>query len=152
MPKTKLSLALAITVLAGFGCVATGERLAANPGSSIDSLLVQAIVHAAEQQQGRPVSIVMVGPDVPEHVARATTGLRPTCQVNSSEIGGLGDGQLLLQSAVVGPNVATISGRLGPVPRPRSGEVLLSCGTGLTVVFEKVGADWQQRELQTLEC
>ena len=150
MSKIKLLLLVVLSVLANGGCISADTRSTLHAPVSIEDLLVKAVLSAAEQQHR--VSTILIGPEVSEGIAREAARLRPTRRVRSSEIEGLLKGQLLLQGESTGPNLASLSGRLGPVPRPQPGVMLLSCGTGLTVVFERVGTEWQQRELQTLDC
>ncbi|TCZ77011.1 hypothetical protein [Lysobacter sp. N42] len=140
---TRISLLLLSSAFA-VGCASP------QPSSSpagVEPLLASAMLKAARQEGS--VSLVLVSPEVSEGILDALERHVAVNRVNSSSAAGLGKGRLLLQRSVVGETEAALIGRLGPVP---TGPGHLSCGTGLTVTFKKVGSEWQQGDLQILQC
>ena len=149
MPKLKLLSAAIVTTLAVVACASPTIQKAPSPGA-LEAQLVGALLEAAEQEGG--VSKVLLAPDLPPGIKSAIEAVRPAVAADSSEIVGLAKGQLLVQSASLGQSQASLSARLGPVPRPKPDTALLACGTGLTVTFNLVGGQWEQSDLQVLQC
>jgi hypothetical protein len=144
MPGTRFLLLCLVGMVAA-GCASPQHPAA--PSERVEPLLAEAMLKAARQAD--TVSLVLVSPEVSEQIHGALEGRVPLRRVRSSSAAGLGKGRLLLQRSTVGEMEATLVGRLGPVP---TGPGHLSCGTGLTVTFRKVGSGWQQGDLQILQC
>ncbi len=149
MFKIKLLVAALVASLVVGGCASPPTQIKEHP-TSLETQLVQALLAAAERE-GR-VSTVLLAPNLPPGIKGAVAGIRAARAAKSDMIEGLAKGQLLLQRATLGKSQATLSARLGPVPKPRHNVALLACGTGLTVTFNLVGGQWQQGDLQILMC
>ena len=149
MPKFKLPIAAAVAAIALAGCAAPSKRTGAS-ASALENQLVGALLAAAEREG--QVSKVLLAPGLPAGIRSALASRRSTVAAQSDAIEGLAKGQLLVQSASLEQSQATLTARLGPVPRPKPNVALLACGTGLTVTFNLVGGQWQQGDLQILNC
>ena len=147
MHQSKLLVTFAVLAIAA--CTTAPKQTGTSP-TALENQLVEALLAAAERESH--ISKVLLAPDLPPGIKSAVEGKRPAVAASSGEIAGLAKGHLLVQSATFGQSQATISARLGPVPRPRPNVALLACGTGLTVTFNLVGGPWQQGDLQTLDC
>ncbi|MFX1724039.1 hypothetical protein [Stenotrophomonas sp. AS1] len=149
MRMFKLLFAAATACVFGVGCSTPSVQTAVEP-TALESQLVGALVVAAEREG--QLTKVLLTPNLSPGIKSAAAAMRPAVLVASGEIEGLRKGELLVQSATLGESHATIEARLGPVPPPKPNTARLACGTGLTVTFNKVGGEWQQGDLQLLNC
>ena len=149
MPKAKLLVTTLFATFVVTGCASPSIQVGAHP-TELETQLVEKLMAAAERE-GR-VSKILLAPNLPPGIKGAAARIRPVQAAKSDEISGLSKGQLLLQSASLDASDATLTARLGPVPKPRHNASHLACGTGLTVTFNLVGGQWQQGSLQILEC
>ncbi len=61
-------------------------------------------------------------------------------------------GYFVLEYAAVHGDRAGLGGVLGPIPKPRPGYVLLSCGTGIYIDFRNDGEKWRISDVRYKEC
>lgn len=149
MPHFKSLIAAMFATLAVVACASPSAQVEASP-TELETRLVDALLEAAEWRG--PVSKVFLAPNLPPGVKSAAAELRPAVTAKSEEIVGLAKGQLLVQSATLEPSRATLSARLGSVAQPQPNMALFDCGTGFTVTFNLVAGQWQQGDLQILQC
>ena len=149
MLKHRLLAVTFISVFAITGCASSSIQVGAH-STALETQLVETLIAAAERE-GR-ASKVLLAPNLPPGIKSAAAKIRPSQEARSDGIAGLAKGQILLQSASLQASDATLTARLGPVPKPRHNVTHHACGTGLTVTFNLVGGQWQQGDLQILEC
>ena len=143
---------LAVVVLAAAlaaGCASPSPQADTEP-SALHTQLVQALLQAAERENR--VSKVLVAPNLPPGIKKALAAHRPTVVANSLEIAGLPKGALLVHTAKLDTNQASLIARLGPVPEPHPDIGHLACGTEFTITFSLQDGEWQQGDLQILQC
>lgn len=101
--------------------------------------------------------VTVVVPDsFPENVRRVVSELRPTIrqsEVPENEDQSLPEKHLLLDEVRVDQDQARFRAVLGPVPKPRPGQILLACGTRyfLTLRRNEEGV-WDVAETAMAEC